>query len=170
MVPARTLGPVVPARSRPGPGHAGRARAWARPGFDRAWPSQRILHHAKWFLHTMESFRLQHSHVVLNIKHTVADGFRMEAHTDLQCTNSHLLFTPLHIHLSDPFRIFFEIMYERFMFENSCISSSSILISSLFDVFLEMAFLASHAGGPPYRGVPTAPGSFFPKKEEKGKR
>ena len=56
------------------------------------------------FLHTMESFRLQHSHVVLNIKHTVADGFRMEAHTDLQCTNSHLLFTPLHIHLSDPSR------------------------------------------------------------------
>ena len=28
-------------------------------------------------------------------------------------------------------------------------------------------FLASHAGGPPCRGVPTAPGSFFQKKERK---
>ena len=33
-----------------------------------------------------------------------------------------------------------------------------------------MTFLASQAGGPPYRGVPTAPGSFFPKKEKKKKK
>ena len=33
-----------------------------------------------------------------------------------------------------------------------------------------MTFLAGHAGGPPYRGVPTAPGSFFPKKRKKEKK
>ena len=31
----------------------------------------------------------------------------------------------------------------------------------LFHFFAAMTFLAGHAGGPPYRGVPTAPGSFL---------